>query len=243
MSNTAAKTQGGAPALVFADITPTRRLTPEAAERHTKLVRTLRLAVPAAACVLLITYALNAAPPSVDTDFLRQFSDAEAPGRDLVLERPRYRAETEGGSPFEVSAQAARRNPDEGNIIRFDNPEAYRGEGREGPARLRARAGTLDTETNLFEGEDVRLVQNIGGQDFTLRTDRAEVDIDGKTIRSKAAVSGEGEAGALEADGLTLSEDGSKVRLEGRVRARFEPSKAPGKTPGETPRETEPSED
>ena len=147
----------------------------------------------------------------------------------MLLERPRYRAETQDGSPFQVSAEAARRNPDQGNIIRFDNPEAFRGDGPEGPARLRATKGTLDTDTNLFEGEDVRLVQNIGGQDYTLTTDRAKVDIDGKTIRSDVGVRGESAAGALEADGLELSEDGQRLRLDGRVKLRFDPVKAPKK--------------
>lgn len=219
----------GQPSLVFADIKPARRLTPEAAERHSKLVRSLRLAVPAAAAVLLITYAMNAAPQAVDAEFLRQFSDASEPGREMLLERPRYQSETSDGSPFQVSANTARRNPDQGNIIRFDQPEAYRGEGPDGPARLEARAGTLNTDTNEFDGEDVRVRQNIGGQDFTLTTDRARVDIDGKTIRSDVSVQGESESGALQADGLEISEDGQRVRLDGRVKLRFDPKKAPKK--------------
>lgn len=229
LSDTAAP--GGQPALAFADIAPTRRLTPEAAERHTALVRRLRLAVPALAVALLATYALNAAPQAVDAEFLRQFSGTEEPGREMRLERPRYRAETTEGSPFQVSAQTARRNPDQANIIRFDAPEAVRGDGPEGAGRLEARTGTLDTDTNLFDGEDVRVVQSIGGQDFTLRTDRAQVDLDGNTIRSDAGVSGESESGALQADGFEVSEDGKRVRLDGRVKLRFEPSKAPGKAP------------
>lgn len=230
MSDTA--TQARRPALAFADIAPARRLTPEAAERHTRLVRRLRLAVPALAVGLLATYALNAAPQAVDTEFLRQFSDAGEPGREMLLERPRYRAETGDGSPFQVSAEAARRNPDQGNIIRFDNPEALREGGPKGPARLQARTGVLDTDTNLFDGEDVRLVQNIGGQDFTLTTDRARVDLEGKTIRSDERVRGESEAGALEADGIEVSEDGRRLQLKGRTKLRFEPSKAPGKASG-----------
>lgn len=229
MSDTAAK--DGGPALAFAEITPRRRLTPAAAERHTQLVRRLRLAVPALAAGLLITYALNAAPQAVDAEFLRQFSDASEPGREMLLERPRYRAETADGSPFQVSAQAARRNPDQGNIIRFDNPEAFRGDGPEGPARLQARTGVLDTDTNLFEGQDVRLVQNIGGQDFTLTTDEAKVDIDGKTIRSDVGVKGASDAGALQADGLEVSEDGKRLRLDGKVKLRWDPAKAPQRTP------------
>ena len=216
----------------FSDIPPRRRLTPEAAQRHTQLVRTLRLTVPALAVALLATYALNAAPQAVDAEFLRQFSGTEEPGRELRLDNPRYRAETRDGSAFQVSAQTARRNPDEANVIRFDRPEAFRGEGAEGPARLQAETGTLDTDTDLFDGQDVRLVQSIGGQDFTLTTDAARVDLKGKTIRSDVGVQGESASGALRADGIEVSEDG-RVRLDGRVKLRFDPRKAPGKAPDE----------
>ena len=211
----------------FADAAPRRRLTPEAAERHSKIVRSLRLAVPAAAAGLLGTYVFTAAPPSVDTEFLRQFSEAEAPGREVVLERPRYVGQTVEGTPYEVSAQAARRNPDTPGLVRFDNPEALR-DGTDGPGvRVQAKGGLLDTEANTFAlDRDVRITQGLGGQEFVLETDAADVDLDARVVSSTVGVRGTSETGSVEAGSLTVYEDEQRATFSGGVKLRFEPAAA-----------------
>lgn len=202
-----------------------RRLTPAAAQRHTVLVRNLRLAVPAAAAALVVTYALSATPPEVDMEFLRQFDGVEATSSEMRLERPRYVGQDRGGVPFEVSAYAARRNPDDPDVVRLENPEALRdGAAGEG-TRVRALNGRLDTANKIVDLDgDVRLVQGRGANAFTLDTDDARIDLDGRTITSGGAVRGRGERGELEADGATVYEDEERVVLEGNVKLRFEPS-------------------
>jgi lipopolysaccharide export system protein LptC len=203
-----------------------RRLTPQAAQRHTVLVRNLRLAVPAAAASLVIAYALSATPPEVDMDFLRQFEDIEATSAEMRLERPRYVGSDSEGSAFEVSAYAAKRNPDDPDVVRLENPEALRGVGGTGEAtRVRAVSGRLDTAGKTVDLEDdVELVQGSGANSFTLRTDKARIDLDRRTISTAGPVRGSGERGALEADGATVYEDEERLVLEGNVKLRFDPA-------------------
>lgn len=208
----------------FGGIAAERRLTPEAAQRHSKVVRSLRLAVPTMAAGLIATYAMSATPGQVDREFLRQFSDIEASSTEMRLERPRYVGEDTSGVPFSVSAIAAKRNPNTPDVIRLENPEALRGGGEGGQLFLQARGGVLDTVGKTVDLEDdVRLVQGIGGQAFTLTTDAARIDLGGRTVRSDVGVRGSSDGGDVAADSLTVYEDEGRAVLEGNVKLRFEP--------------------
>lgn len=203
------------------------RLTPSAAERHSRRVRKLRLVVPAAAAALLATYVVNATPPEVDREFLRQFAGVEASGREMLLDKPRYLGDGLDGVPFEVSAATARRNPLLPEVIRFDRPVALRDTGSGRQVRVTAESGVLDTETKLVAlDRAVELVHGIGGQAFVLNTESAEIDMETQTVRSKASVRGRSETGDVEADRLTVYEADGRAILEGNARLVFEPAKA-----------------
>ena len=205
---------------------PRRRLTPAKADRHSQIVRALRLVVPAVATGVLVTYGVNAAPSEVDTEFLRQFSDLSAASESMVLDRPRYLGQTLEGDAFEVSALRARRDPNAPGIVRFENPEALRGGGTGEELRLRAAGGTLDTEANVATFDrDVRLVQGLGGEDFTLETEAAQLDIENRVVSTQTGVRGRSARGTVEADRATFYQDEGRATLEGGVRLRFEPSK------------------
>ncbi|MEE4209992.1 MAG: hypothetical protein V2I43_12055, partial [Parvularcula sp.] len=112
--------------------------------RHTSRVRHLRLAVPALATGLFMTYALSATPPEVDRAFLDQFSTLEDTGEGLRLARPRYAGEDLSGQPFEIAAQNASRQNGQADLIGLERPEARRlGEGG-GDYRLTAEEGLYD---------------------------------------------------------------------------------------------------
>ena len=212
-----------------------RRLTPAGADAHSQAVRRLRIVVPTVAVALLAAYGVSAAPTAVDTEFLRQFSDSGVAGREMVLDRPRYVGQSGDGRAFEVSAQAARRNPDAPNLVRFDNPEARRDGDTQKGLSVRAASGTYDSDAKLFDlDRDVSLVQGIGGQDFTLRTDAARLDVENRTISSSSRVRGVSDSGEVEADSLEVYEDEGRVVLEGNVRLRFDPTKAPSRSAGAT---------
>ncbi|WOI52900.1 LPS export ABC transporter periplasmic protein LptC [Parvularcula sp. LCG005] len=203
------------------------RLKPAEAQRHTRIVRHLRLAVPAAAAGLLATYVFSATPPQIDREFALQFTQIDTESDDMRLERPRYMGEDLSGLPFEVSAAAAQRNPNSPDRILLENPEAMRARARGDTSesmRVKARDGLYDTARDQIDlTNDVQMQHSIGGSDFTINTDAAAVDLKSNTITSTTGISGQGERGTVAADSATAYQGEGRLVLEGNVRVRLNP--------------------
>lgn len=205
------------------------RLSPEAARRHSRMVRYFRLLIPAAAVGLLVTYALSATPPRVDLAFRDNFRQADVETSAMRLDRPRYAGEDLQGLPFEVAAKSAARDPNAPSLIDLENPEALRGvaqkDGTE-EVTVTARSGQLNTEAKTIDlAEDVRLQHSLGGMPIVFNTQAASVDLEANTVSSTAGVTGTGEQGSLEADNVTVFQGEGRAVLEGNVRLRLEPKK------------------
>ncbi len=204
------------------------RLSPTAAQRHSRQVRNLRLIVPATAGALLVVYAVSASPPRIDPEFVREFQQIQAEGRALRLDRPRYAGEDERGLPFEIAARTAEQNPDTPDLVALENPTALRNvEGDEGvkPVKVRAVEGMLDTERNQIAlSTQVELEHDIGGDTFVIKTDAADVDLDTGTVTSTVGVTGESERGTVAADTATAYQDQGRLVLQGNVRLRLNPA-------------------
>ncbi|MEM9422715.1 MAG: LPS export ABC transporter periplasmic protein LptC [Pseudomonadota bacterium] len=205
-----------------------QRLSPRAVQRHSRNVRHLRLAVPAIAGALVMVYAVNASPPRIDPEFVREFQQIQAEGRAMRLDRPRYAGEDERGLPFEIAARAAEQDPLAPDLVALENPEALRNvKSEEGvkPVKVRAATGMLNTESNQMAlTSDVELEHDIGGGAFVLKTDAADVDLENSTVSSTVGVTGEGERGTVAADTLKAYQDEGRLVLEGNVRLRLNPA-------------------
>lgn len=221
--------QGPHPRRSKVDAIPTlTRLTPMAAQRHTKLIRNLRLVVPAIGVALLATYALSATPPRIDREFQRAFSENNTESSTMRFDRPRYLGEDRQGLGFEVSAQAAERDPNTPDLIALENPEAFREMNTEKQAKVRARAGLLNTETNRIDlNDNVQLQHEFGGSSFTFNTEAAEVDLDQNVVSSSVGVTGTGDRGDVSADTVKVYQGEGRAILEGNVRFRINPSTKP----------------
>ncbi|MEE4349124.1 MAG: LPS export ABC transporter periplasmic protein LptC [Pacificimonas sp.] len=209
------------------------RLTPGAARRHSRFVRHSRLALPAIAAGLVVTYALSATPPRVDVEFARQFSEVDVDSTSMRLARPRYLGEDLQGRPFEVAAQTAERNPNTPDFIALENPEAFKSIETGENAKVRAARGLMNTRDKRLDlNDDVQLDHRIGGSAFTLNTDAAAVDLQNQTVTSTVGVVGEGDRGSVAADTLTVYQDEGRSVLEGNVRLRFNTQTPAGKDQG-----------
>ncbi|MEO1041316.1 MAG: LPS export ABC transporter periplasmic protein LptC [Pseudomonadota bacterium] len=217
---------------------PTVRPSPEGAvltsaqrvSRHSGRVRSLRLAVPALAAGLFITYALSATPPRVDRAFLLQFSTFNVSDGEANLARPRYYGEDLNGQPFEVAATSATRAASDPDIIGLDRPEARRLSQAGDTVLVRAHDGVYDRAARRMDlTRDVELEQQSeGGETFVLTTDAAEVDLDSQIVTSSAEVNGQGETGTVRADKATVYQTEDRLVLEGGVKIRLQPKPSVG---------------
>ncbi|MEM9233512.1 MAG: LPS export ABC transporter periplasmic protein LptC [Pseudomonadota bacterium] len=173
---------------------------------------------------MLATYAFSATPPSVDRSFLRDFANIDTDADNMRLNRPRHVGYDLEGNPFEVAASTASRNPETPGRIALENPEAFRGLGDDEDVKVRALRGLMDTDAKRLDlSNNVQLDHRIGGSDFTLSTDAAEVDFENKTITSAAGVSGSGDSGTVAADSVTVYQDEGRAVFEGNVQFQIAP--------------------
>lgn len=204
-----------------------RRASPGAIAMHSRRVRYLRLAVPAVAAGLMLTYGLSASPPRVDADFVRQFQQLDVADAHLRLDRPRHVGYDLEGRAFEVSAQTASRDPNAPDLVSLENPEAFRELDTAAQARVRASTGVMDTQANTLDlTRDVRIDYDLGGAPIVITTNQAAVDFDTNTVTASAGISGAGERGTVAADNLTAYQEEGRLVLEGKVRLRLQPSDA-----------------
>jgi lipopolysaccharide export system protein LptC len=194
--------------------------------QHSQRVRHLRLAMPALAVGLLLTYALSATPPRVDREFLKQFSAIEATneGEGVRLSKPRYAGEDLDGRPFEIAAQSAIRGQSDTDPLALDRPEARRTRADGETSVLRAADGIYDQKQRLVDliGE-VELEQQGRSGSYVLRTDAAKADLDSQVVTSSAEVRGEGDSGTLRAGRATIFQNEDRMILEGGVNIVFTP--------------------
>ncbi|MEM0928770.1 MAG: LPS export ABC transporter periplasmic protein LptC [Pseudomonadota bacterium] len=202
----------------------------ERVTRHSAVVRNLRLAVPALAMGLFMTFALSATPPRVDRAFLLQFSTFDVTDGQASLARPRYYGEDLQGQPFEVAATAATRAAADPDLIGLDKPEARRLSQAGDTVLVRAQDGIYDRAARRMDlTRDVELEQHSeGGDVFILTTDAAEVDLDSQIVTSSSEVNGEGETGTVRADRATVYQTEDRLVLEGDVKIRLEPRVSAG---------------
>lgn len=200
-----------------------QRLTPVAARRHSRLVRHLRLAVPALGVGLLAAYVVTASPPRVDLAFSRSFSDNRYDTEAIQFQKPRYLGEDSEGAGFEVSAAVAEREAGQTRMITLEDPTASRDLNEAGTLNLTARRGLLDTEEQTIDlADEVTLVRRLGGAPFVISTEGATLDLEENTVTSTARARGEGEGGAVAADRVEVYQEERRLFLRGNVKLRLD---------------------
>lgn len=202
--------------------------------RHTALVRHLRLAIPALAVGLVITYALSATPPRVDREFIDQFAAIEETDDGVRLAKPRYAGEDLEGQPFEIAANSAVRSGDNDERVGLELPEARRVRPDGQATLVRAKDGLYDqTAKRVDLSNEVEFEQQGSGGSFILRTDAATMDLDSQVVSSETEVRGEGQGGKLRADRGTLYQNEDRIVLEGGVKISLEPTEDEAEEPAD----------
>jgi len=203
------------------------RTTGAEAAARSRLVRRLRIALPAAAVVLVAAFILNTRSNTVDPAFLDDFEDLSASAEELRVASPRFTGVDNQGKPFEITARSATQRPGGPDVVELDMPRAVQGENDQKTV-VTAKRGLYRSENNVLELQDgVALEHKIGAETYVLRAPAATVAIKDEVVSSDAGIGGEGQDGSkLNADRMTAYRAEGRVVFEGGVSMRLYPNSA-----------------
>lgn len=200
------------------------RTTGEEAAARSQMVRRLRIALPILALVLVGTFLVNTSSNEADQSFLDDFKEITATTEDLRMANPSFGGIDNSGRPFDITANAAIRSPNEDTRVELENPRAVQGTGDEESVVTAAKGVYDETENILTLTDDVTLKHVFGRDVYILRSPEAVVSIKDEVVETVSGVGGESsDGGALQAETMRAYKDTNRVVFEGNVRMRIYP--------------------
>ena len=211
------------------DSLPSRaRTTSDQAASRSRMVRRLRIALPALALVFVAAFLFNTSSNQTDDAFLGDFENIEASAEELSMANPRFAGVDNKGKPFEITASTARQNTKVKDVVALDRPRAVQGqkEGEDkGSTIVSADNGVYRSDTNILElTDDVTLEHQVAGDTYVFRSPAATVAIKDEVVTSDAGVGGSGPKGReLNAERMKAYNGDGRVVFEGNVHMRIYP--------------------
>ncbi len=202
------------------------RTTGDEAAARSRLVRRLRLALPALAVFLVIAFIFNTQSNPVDQAFLDDFKTVTASTEELRMANPRFAGVDDTGKPYEITAVSASQDPATKDVIQLDRPRAVQGND-DASSVVTAESGLFRSDENILTlNRAVTLEHELGARTYVLRSSTATVSIKDQIVTSDAGVGAEGPDGAtLKADKMKAYREDGRVLFEGNVSMRIYPNK------------------
>jgi lipopolysaccharide export system protein LptC len=191
------------------------------AQRHSRRVRVLKIAIPAGAvaAVGLILFVVVLKPlgqlPGLT---MGAFSLS---GTKVAMENPRLTGfRDKDGRPYEVTATAAFQDIRRPSVIELKDMRAKVSmDGGGAFARLVSNAGLFDSAKEHLDLKDEVRITTDKGDEVVLRS--ASVNLKAGTMSSSDPVRITTPSGTVEAEGVQVSDGGHTITFTGRVRAQF----------------------
>ncbi|HTQ83987.1 MAG TPA: LPS export ABC transporter periplasmic protein LptC [Pseudolabrys sp.] len=188
-----------------------------AARRHSRIVRILRVALPAAVA-LALAFVIVAAyfnPLRVLTKLPIDIGNLVVSGTKITMEQPRLSGFTRDGRAYEVTATAAAQDVTKPDIVELHDIHAKVQMQDKGSIQVSAATGIYDTK-----GETLRLAQDIvltSSAGYECRLSEALVDTREGNVLSEHPVAVKVLQGTLNANRLEVVNSGDLVRFGGGV--------------------------
>jgi len=189
---------------------------------HDRLMRVLKLALPAAIGMLLAYLALAPLRKGPEFSFILDKSKVDFAQERMRIQSARYRGQDNAGRPFTVDAATAVQATSQDPVVDIsDMSAAIRLE--RGPATIRAEKGRYDMEAQQVDVIGPLLLTAADG--YRLQTRDVNVDLGERRIVSRGRVEGRIPVGTFTADRMRVDIPDRRVLLEGRVYLRIEQSR------------------
>lgn len=198
-----------------------------AAARHSRQVRALRIAVPAAAAAVvlgLLALWLNPFRPAVPQP--QNTRSSAISGSKIIMELPRLAGFTRDSRAYEFNARSAAQDLKAPNLVELTDIRAKVEMQNKTSVELVAPSGVFDSKgERLTLGKNIVLKSSTGHEG---RLHDAVVDVRSGQIVSDSAVELKMPNGTLNANRLEMERDGEVIRFGGGVTMTLAPDRQAG---------------
>jgi lipopolysaccharide export system protein LptC len=210
--------------------------TYRAALRHSRLVRWLRVGVPAGiAAVLLMVVAADYMPPIGGIRLPGDLGKLVIKGTKITMQQPRLTGYTNDSRAYEFTANAAAQDITKPDLVELQQLHAKMEMEDKSTVEMTAASGTYNMKAEkLFLNDHIVLVSSTG---YEGRLSEAVVDMRQGSVVSDKPVSVKMLNGFLNANRLEVADKGAVLRFDGGVSMTLHPDKDAAK---DTPKADEP---
>lgn len=193
---------------------PRRAVSLSAARFRTGLVHILRLVFVIAAMVsagLLIG-------PVIEHNLRTQPPPGRAGVTSLTMIGPRFTGRDSNDKPFVLTADTARRRPQQPGLVDLTNPKLE----DETTSTVTAREGVYDEARQVLELSGDVVMNDASG--YVFNSDKARMFVHENRVESETPLQGRGPLGEVRADTYKVLDNGERVILNGHTWARIIPN-------------------
>jgi lipopolysaccharide export system protein LptC len=188
-----------------------------AAARHSRLVRTLRLAVPLVVVLsMAVIIAISVFNPFRYLSKLPiDVGDLVVSGTKITMESPHLAGFTNDGRPYEMWARTATQDLTSQDHVDLHTLRAKVQSEDQSTVIIESREGQFETKAQLLKlNKDVYLHNSTGTEAWMTQ---ADIDMGKGTVTSDAPVDVKWDGGTLRGQRMRITEKGDLIRFEGGV--------------------------
>jgi len=199
-----------------------------AAQRHSRLVRALRVIVLAGiAAVLLGVMVANYMPTAGAIRLPGEIGKLVIKGTKITMQAPKLTGYTNDSRPYEFTADTAAQDINKPDLVEMQKLHARLQMEDKSTVEMTAPAGTYDMKADkLVLQDDIALASSTG---YAARLEEAIVDMHSGNVVSNKPVKVKLLNGFLDAKRLEISENGAVIRFYGGVSMVLRPDQDPDK--------------
>lgn len=203
---------------------PTRRggeRAYQAAQRHTRLVRTLRILLPALAVGGILVFWASAHFIPSNLAGLISKAGIDVKSNSVTMEAPHISGFEGTKRAYEVKAARAVQSLDDPKVLTFQQINAHVGLDNAGTAMVDAGTGIYNGNNNTLELDRGISVRTTTG--YAAKAKQAMIDLAKGSMQTSQPVEISGEQGTLRAGSMELTDRGKHVVFRGGVSVTFIP--------------------
>ena len=192
-----------------------------AAQRHSRLVRRLKIVLPALAVGGILLFWASAHFVPGDLAGLISSAGIDVKSNSVVMNAPHISGFEGTRRAYEVKADRAIQSLDDPKVLTFEQITAHIGLENAGTASVDAATGIYNGNNNTLELKNGVSVQTTTGYAATIQ--QAAVDLVKGSLESSQPVEIHAKEGSLRANSMTVTERGKHVLFRGGVSVTFMP--------------------